>query len=593
MPVSVVLRYKDGVWAVDSGKDGEDDSDKNVLTWMGTLLEKFLTVPESDFKALMRSSPGSAEGEEDKRREAYRYAKSNRFLMRSQLDCVDSRLPGTGVFDVKTRAAVPIRLDLLNFEENSGYLIRTLHGPLESFEKEYYDLIRSAFLKYSFQARIGNMDGVFVAYHNTARIFGFQYVSLEEMDARLFGEEEKPKSKSTGDANSDSLGAPTRGTRVFEKCVKLLETVMDEIIGVFGERSVKCTFETREQSSKMNVWVEPLEWDAEKEGKGKNVVELKEAEEVEEQGKVGEEEENQVKVEEGQVKTEENQVKAEAEVRVSEQERDREEEENVKSEESQTKAEEEAKVAEQGTDGEQEGNQAETEEPPIVQIDVEVQNFIAGRPVWGPRAIEVAPHENWILHWRISHNSLEASKVRANLASAKSRQFRAWNFPAHISRPEEMRAWWNALDFGGRKNAASLSDEGEEVAEGKSDDVVVGDASPVVMLEEDGLIEEEEEPEADENDAPLFNPKLFRWPSKNINVLRQLSRDGRNETLRVVAEDEAMGREKVVWGLSGIGGAANSGTKEVPGDSSPASTVTQASEMGTVDAVAQSSEEKV
>lgn len=78
------------------------------------------------------------------------------------------------------------------------------------------------------------MDGVFVAYHNTARIFGFQYVSLEEMDARLFGEEEKPKSKSTGDANSDS--APTRGTRVFEKCVKLLETVMDEIVGVFGER---------------------------------------------------------------------------------------------------------------------------------------------------------------------------------------------------------------------------------------------------------------------------------------------------------------------------------------------------------------------
>ena len=36
--------------------------------------------------------------------------------MRSQLDCVDSRLPGTGVFDVKTRAATPIRMDLMNFE---------------------------------------------------------------------------------------------------------------------------------------------------------------------------------------------------------------------------------------------------------------------------------------------------------------------------------------------------------------------------------------------------------------------------------------------------------------------------------------------
>ncbi len=41
-----------------------------------------------------------------------------------------------------------IRHDLLNFEEGSGYQLRTLHGLVESFEKEYYDLIRSAFLKY-------------------------------------------------------------------------------------------------------------------------------------------------------------------------------------------------------------------------------------------------------------------------------------------------------------------------------------------------------------------------------------------------------------------------------------------------------------
>lgn len=30
----------------------------------------------------------------------------------------------------------------------------------------------------SFQARIGDMDGIFVAYHNTARVFGFQYLPL-------------------------------------------------------------------------------------------------------------------------------------------------------------------------------------------------------------------------------------------------------------------------------------------------------------------------------------------------------------------------------------------------------------------------------
>ncbi|KAG1822459.1 mitochondrial protein Pet127-domain-containing protein [Suillus subaureus] len=496
MPVSIVLRYKDGVWAVDSGKDGEDDSEKNVLTWMGTLLEKFLTVPEPEFKTLLRSSPAPAEGEEDKRREAYRYAKSNRFLMRSQLDCVDPRLPGTGVFDVKTRAAVPIRLDLLNFEENSGYLIRTLHGPLESFEKEYYDLIRSAFLKYSFQARIGNMDGVFVAYHNTARVFGFQYVSLEEMDARLFGQDVKPAGAVNGD------GAPTRGARIFEKCVKVLEIVMDEIVGVFGERSVKCTFETRERSPKMNIWVEPVEWDAEKEGKGKSLTESKETEE-------------------------------------------------------------ETKVAEQEKDAEGEGR-VKTEEPPIVQIDVEVQNFVAGQPVWGSRAIDVASDENWILHWAISHSSLEASRIRANLASAKDRQFRAWNFPANISRPEEMEAWWNALDFGRRKKAASPSGESEEIAAGRLHD----------------------------NGAPSFNHRLFRPASTNIEVLRQLSRDGREETLRAEAEEEAMGREKIVWGLLGNGGVANSENKEVPEDGSSASTVTQASEMGTVDAVAQTNEEK-
>ena len=74
---------------------------------------------------------------------------------------------------------------------------------MESFEREYYDLIRSAFLKYryenlnlsnqmnsnlfSFQVRIGNMDGVIVAYHNTARMFWLQYIPLQETDEALFG----------------------------------------------------------------------------------------------------------------------------------------------------------------------------------------------------------------------------------------------------------------------------------------------------------------------------------------------------------------------------------------------------------------------
>ncbi|KAF7422635.1 hypothetical protein PC9H_010791 [Pleurotus ostreatus] len=238
MPATVILNYRDGVYAIDSDSDSPEATDRNVLTWMGTLLEKFLTTSPQEFKTHLRSTP--SDPEVNPKREAYRYAKSNSFVMRSQLDCQDPRLPGTGVFDIKTRAALPIRMDVLNYEENSGYLIRTLQGPLESFEREYYDLIRSAFLKYSFQARIGNMDGVLVAYHNTARLFGFQYVPLEEMDERLFG-------------------SPEVGERVFQKCLALLEIVADEVIRTYPKQSLKCTFETLEGKGRMDIWVQPLD----------------------------------------------------------------------------------------------------------------------------------------------------------------------------------------------------------------------------------------------------------------------------------------------------------------------------------------------
>ena len=174
--------------------------------------------------------------------------------MRSQLDCHDPRLPGTGVFDLKTRAALPVRMDIMNYKQHSTYLIRTLQGEVESFEREYHDLMRSAFLKYSFQARIGNMDGILVAHHNTARIFGFRYIPLSEMDTCLFGSE-------------------GRGEAVFEKCVLLLEEVVMEATGAFpgqvrferrtmapplltfDQQTISCLFETRDD--KLDVFVEP------------------------------------------------------------------------------------------------------------------------------------------------------------------------------------------------------------------------------------------------------------------------------------------------------------------------------------------------
>jgi hypothetical protein len=78
-----------------------------------------------------------------------------------------------------------------------------------------------------FQARIGNMDGIFVAYHNTAKIFGFQYVPLCEIDNRLFG-------------------SSVSGDRVFRKCVELLEAVSDEIVACFSGE-VRCIYTTCKQ----------------------------------------------------------------------------------------------------------------------------------------------------------------------------------------------------------------------------------------------------------------------------------------------------------------------------------------------------------
>eukprot|EP00461_Guttulinopsis_vulgaris_P003335 UN03336 len=50
---------------------------------------------------------------------------------------------------------------------------------------------RSAFLKYSFQCRIGGMGGVFVAYHNTQELFGFEYIPIEKMDAVVYGSSDR------------------------------------------------------------------------------------------------------------------------------------------------------------------------------------------------------------------------------------------------------------------------------------------------------------------------------------------------------------------------------------------------------------------
>lgn len=59
------------------------------------------------------------------------------------------------------------------------------------------------------------MDGIFVCYHNTSEVFGFQYIPMEEMDERIFG---------------NSVCAK----QAFAMCVKVLQLALDKVTGEYA-----------------------------------------------------------------------------------------------------------------------------------------------------------------------------------------------------------------------------------------------------------------------------------------------------------------------------------------------------------------------
>lgn len=178
-PASVFLRYDkaQNVYKVDSNQAKDVEI---IVKLFGHELEVMLTSSEDEFETFRKNSglPSPSASH------TYHYTAIGNMLMRSQLDCKDSRLPGTGVFDLKTRAVCAIRhdLDYAQIHDGSNYHITKLDGEYESYSREWHDLIRSSLFKYSLQARIGRMDGIFLAYHSTRKMFGFQYVPLADMD---------------------------------------------------------------------------------------------------------------------------------------------------------------------------------------------------------------------------------------------------------------------------------------------------------------------------------------------------------------------------------------------------------------------------
>ena len=245
-PNAIFLRHKgNDTYAIDADKEFDG---ANVLMMLGKSMEKLLTVPTSEYEKYRKGNSHAVSEEERSAPESYEYTTMGDFLMRSQLDAHDSRLPGTGMFDLKTRAVISVRHNTDDFQPMTGYEIRTLQGRYESYEREYYDMIRSTMLKYMLQVRMGRMDGIFIAYHNVERIFGFQYVPLQEMDHALHGQ----TNRSLGD-------------REFKLSLEMLNNVLNKATAKFPDQSLRLHFEAAEQSigtgsetTVMWIYAEPM-----------------------------------------------------------------------------------------------------------------------------------------------------------------------------------------------------------------------------------------------------------------------------------------------------------------------------------------------
>ncbi|KAI9661702.1 MAG: hypothetical protein M1821_008940 [Bathelium mastoideum] len=238
-PAAIMLRWKDGTYALDSDKELDSPT---ILAMLGRSLEKLMVLPTEAYERYRKSNPDAVSEEERGAAESYHYSAMGDFLMRSQLDAHDSRLPGSGMFDIKTRAVISVRMSAAEYEHGMGYQIRYGQGRWESFEREYYDMMRSTMLKYSLQVRIGRMDGIFAAYHNVERIFGFQYISLPEMDRAVHGQADT-----------------TLGDQEFKTSVDLLNKILNRATERFPNTSLRLHFETRDASVNfMYIFIEPV-----------------------------------------------------------------------------------------------------------------------------------------------------------------------------------------------------------------------------------------------------------------------------------------------------------------------------------------------
>lgn len=221
-----------------------------LLLALGHCLEALLTTEENEFAHYLVKSPNqesesvetesSSEPLESKdlienpdkpAANIYNYSSYKGFLMRSQLDCYDFRLPGNGTFDLKTRAACAIRYDQHPDSAKTNYRISKLNGNIESFEREYKDLIKTAgLLKYGFQARIGQMDGIFIAYHSVNSFSGFQYLPLSEIDKVFYSDQNVEYQREKFGTPQEIIANDNIASYVAENQFKVSLTIWEDIM---------------------------------------------------------------------------------------------------------------------------------------------------------------------------------------------------------------------------------------------------------------------------------------------------------------------------------------------------------------------------
>ena len=117
-----------------------------------------------------------------------------------------------------------------------------------------------------------------------------------------------------------------------------------------------------------------------------------------------------------------------------------------------------------------------------------------------PSNINITTIQPGILRYSISRLSGIEEDARSSLKAAKARQFREYNIPSGV---EDMKEWWEQLNFGG------------------------------VHQEETAV-------------SVPYNAQLFKHPDKMVRKLRSLSRSGRVETERLAAEE--LGKPKYLLG---------------------------------------------